>query len=84
MKMVTKEMAKRDRPTLAEDEYTQMQYVIGEAIELQQRVRVMLYHPYEEFSLMGLPIFKGNKLYLQTDEGSVPLEIKEIVRIEPV
>jgi len=82
MNLVTKEMSKRERPALTEDEYVQMQYVLAEALELERCVRVQLFRPYEDKVIMGVPSLKGNKLYLQTVAGYIELKSSDIVRIE--
>jgi YolD-like protein len=82
MNWVTKEMAKRERPILEEDEYNQMQYVLGEALAAHQRVRIQLFHPYEDVYLCGIPACKGNTLYLYTEGGQVVLPMHQIMSIE--
>jgi len=66
------------------EELQQMQYILQEAIENKQKIRVITYHPFENRVYEGIPTTKGNALYLTSEHGMIPLLINEVVCLEQI
>lgn len=82
MERMKKKMQVHKIPVLAEDKMEQMQYTLQDALENEQPIRVTLYNPFEDEIHEGIPIMKGNKLYLSNGAGMLPLVIEEIKCLE--
>jgi hypothetical protein len=53
---------RRRRPELSEDELSEMQYALTEAIERRRMVRVTLFGPTQDEVLEGVPEWRGGRL----------------------
>lgn len=80
-----RESRRRRVPELTEDELSEMEYVLSEALEAGSKVRITLYGPDENEVWEGVPVFRSGKLYLQTaDGGKRAVALGRVVRIERV
>jgi hypothetical protein len=84
MRQSEQERTKRKQPILSEDEWTEMGYILGEALQYQYKIRVTIFDPTQNVVREGVPVIKNGELRLQTDEGIYRVPMKKVVKIETI
>ncbi|SFV10445.1 YolD-like family protein [Alicyclobacillus macrosporangiidus] len=75
--------SRRRPPDLSEDELSEMQYVLAEAVEERKVVRLTLFGPIQDEVLEGVPELLGGRLWLSRTGGKrVPIDCRRLVRVE--
>jgi len=82
MEQAKKARTKRKPPQLSEDEISEMQYVLSEAMEAGKQVRITIFEPNHDSSLAGIPMILGGSLRIQTETGIYPVILSKVVRLE--
>ncbi|MFD2171110.1 YolD-like family protein [Tumebacillus lipolyticus] len=72
---------RRKMPVVSEDAWSEMEYVLQEALEYQLPVAVSLFHPLEDRVLIGVPSTRNGGLFLQTAEGVDRIEMSKVLNI---
>ncbi|CAB3389508.1 YolD-like family protein [Kyrpidia spormannii] len=79
-----REASRRRAPEWTEDRWSEIEYVLGEAVGTGSRVRISLFGPYEDEVWEGVPVLRNGRVYLEAGDGAgrraVPLE--RVVAIE--
>ena len=76
--------APRKQPELTNDVWDEMQYLINEAIEHHQRVRIMLFGKRKNTVIEGIPAIICDRLVLNTGEGMRAVAMDQVMKIEKV
>jgi hypothetical protein len=82
MRQSEQERTKQEQPILSEDEWTEMGYILGEALQYKSKIRVTLFDPSQNVVWEGVPVIKNGELRLQTDEGICRVPMKKVMKIE--
>jgi hypothetical protein len=83
MEEMQKEQKRRCRPELSEDELSEMQYALTEAMEQRRMVRLTLFGPVQDEVLEGVPEWRGGRLCVQTADGRrVSLDVQRLLRVD--
>lgn len=79
------EEKRRRPPELSEDTLAEMQYVLQEAIEQQQAIRMTLFTPKGDEVYAGIPQWQEERLWLQTADGQrLHLPLQRVLRVERI
>lgn len=82
MGFMSKQKSKRARPILTEDQLDEMQYTVSEALDRGRRVRISLYHPYDDIALEGILSVSGTTILIHTADGIIQATIGNIIRVD--
>jgi len=77
-----RETRKKMLPVLTEDEYSEMQYKLSEALERQKSIRVYLFDPFGNSSIEGLPFIKSGHLHIKTANDNKAVPIARLIHLE--
>lgn len=81
MKRAATEEKKRSQPVVDEHAWSEMEYVLQEAMEQRLPVTVTLFHPLENQVLIGELVMRSGSLWLRTEAGTLPIDMRMVVRI---
>jgi hypothetical protein len=82
MRQSEQERTKRKQPILSEDEWSEMGYILEEALQYKYKIRVTIFDPSQHVVREGMPIIRNGDLCLQTDEGVHQVPVNQVVKIE--
>lgn len=72
----------QERPSLSDDEFEHMWYMVTEAIENEFSVRVTLFGEYGNTVLVGKPQVANGRLLIRTEDGVERVVIERLVGVE--
>ena len=76
--------APRKQSELTENAWDEMRYLINEAIEHHQRVRIMLFGRHKDTVIEGIPAIVCDRLVLNTREGMRAVVMDQVMKIEKI
>jgi hypothetical protein len=83
MEEMQAERKRRRPPELSEDELSEMQYALTEAIKQRRVVRLTLFDPVQDEVLEGVLEWRGGRLSVQTVDGRrVSLDVQRLIRVD--
>lgn len=75
------EAKKRKMPTLDEDAWAEIEYVLQEAMEYRLPVAVTLFQPLEDQVLIGEAVMRSGTLWLRNEDGMKPINMRRVLKI---
>lgn len=84
MRQMEREGRKRKQPILSEDEWGEIEYGLKQALHQKSKIRIRLFDPYEDEIWEGVPIIKGNRVFLNMKNGMYEVPLQRVVKIEVI
>lgn len=73
--------APRKQPELTDDAWDEIQYILSEAIEERQRVRIILFGQRKDTVMEGVPAIVNGRLVLESSDWTGTVECKKVMKV---
>lgn len=81
MNRIARDEKRRVRPILADDAIEEMGMILSEAVAEGKRISVTVFDEWENVSYKGVPVMRGQVMYVDDGEGRHRVELSDIVDI---